>query len=135
MSNAGPSSSQSSNTQNSVQGGAGTTVGEISGNTGQTVVNDPTLQLATVQALANTVNQALAGGASLISQTVGGAQEQYAAQSTSDSQILANALQQEAATSAYQGTGGASLVKPIIYAVLAVVGIITALFVWRESEA
>jgi hypothetical protein len=133
MSNAGPSTSTSSNVQNSVQGGQGTTVGEVSGS--NDIINDPSLQLATVQALSDTVNNALAGGATLIGNTIQGAQQQYNAQSASDSQILANALESEASTSAYQGTGGASLVQPIIYAVLAVVGLVVVVFAWKESEA
>ncbi len=132
MSNAGPSSSSSSNTQNSVQGGSGTTVGEISGDSN--IVNDPALQLATVNALANEVNTALAGGGQLLSQTISGAQSAESGQATQDNQSLAAVEDQLSQLASYQGTGGASYTQYVIYAVLGLGALFALMFFWKQKS-
>ncbi len=92
---------QSQNTQYSVEGGSGS--GSVTATAGGGLsYNDPTLQLETVQALANVVQAALQGAGTVTAT----AQQQNAAQSTSDAQILSDALAAQQNLSSYQGTNG-----------------------------
>ena len=110
MSASGPQKSESSSTatQTSVQGAAGATSPTVTGGGNvavSQVLNDPTLQLQTVEALTDVVNKALSGAGDIANQ----AQTNNAQQSSNDSQILAQALQSQAELATAQGTGGASL--------------------------
>ncbi len=134
--------------QGSTQGGAGAgsvtssnTVGTVQGNS---VINDPALQLATVQALAQEVTAALTGGAGVLSQnnqTLGQlaatAQSQAASQTADYGNILSAALQSEANLATAQGTGGASLTygtnESLIWGVIALAGAALAFVFFRKG--
>lgn len=134
MSGSGPqsSASQSSPVQSTVQGGSGTTnttsLGSVSGNA---TFNDPALQLATVQALADSVKSALTGAGAISTQTLQILADSAANQAqlgasgqSSDAQILSDALASQQFLANAQGTGGASLTyasdKSSLWAVVAI---------------
>jgi len=92
---------QTQNTQYSVQGGSGAGSATVTAGGGLSY-NDPTLQLETVQSLADVVKAALQGAGQVTST----AQQQNASQSTSDAQILSAALNAQQQLAGYQGTNG-----------------------------
>jgi hypothetical protein len=118
----GPSASSSSSSSNpvsvqsSLQGASGsnspTTAFTQTGGT----YNDPELQLATVQALASTVQEALSAAGAAVGTTLGTvnqlATQGNASSNSTDQQledVLGSALSAEQNLAAAQGTGGASL--------------------------
>jgi len=106
--------------QTSTQGGAGagsqTSATTLQSNNGSFVQNDPTLQIDTVKALADTVQKALAGGGQVLQTVLQNQSDltstaaQQSAQSQSDnSGLLYQVLSNEQNLAAAVGTGGKSL--------------------------
>ena len=140
------SKTQTQNTQTTTTGASGAQSPTITaGNNVSYTNNDPALQLATVQTLGDVINNALAGAGASNSQALNIAAANAAAQTQAAQQqeanqasILQQALTSQSQLAAYQGTGGGlqitQNVKYLIYAAVAMVGLLMFGMFFRSSS-